>query len=429
MPAVAKAMVSDLSALEPAHAALFPGKRREVRRSLKPWYRGDREVQGRLPGHAGRDDRAGRRLHARGRRDEERDAFALQADIMNGVDPAPQDMTLQNSLFTGHKVKVFLYNQQVTDSMTQSFLELCQEERDTGGRRVRDDADARLRLPVLDAGRGPGPGKGRGRQGLDGELVTTDGCAPAQVGRSSRSRVCRAAVRAHDPRSGQLPDRARRVHGPDRVQRRRQDDDIQGDPRAAGGDRRARALCGLVHARGAAGRRSATCRRASCLTRTFRCARGIWWLSGSTRTGSASRCPRGAGGRSSRRCWRPLTPSASPIRVSASSPAASSSAILIAHALIARPRLLLLDEPLANLDLRSAHEVVALLARIATRAGDSGADLRARDQPAAARDGPRRLPRGRARGQRHHRGGRPRRRPQRARTATTSTSWTFTVAC
>jgi zinc/manganese transport system ATP-binding protein len=38
--------------------------------------------------------------------------------------------------------------------------------------------------------------------------------------------------------------------------------------------------------------------------------------------------------------------------------------ILIAHALIARPRLLLLDEPLANLDLRSAHEVVALLAHI-----------------------------------------------------------------
>jgi len=39
--------------------------------------------------------------------------------------------------------------------------------------------------------------------------------------------------------------------------------------------------------------------------------------------------------------------------------------VLIAHALIARPRLLLLDEPLANLDLRSAHEVVALLARVA----------------------------------------------------------------
>jgi zinc/manganese transport system ATP-binding protein len=39
--------------------------------------------------------------------------------------------------------------------------------------------------------------------------------------------------------------------------------------------------------------------------------------------------------------------------------------ILIAHALISRPRLLLLDEPLANLDLRSAREVVNLLSRIA----------------------------------------------------------------
>ena len=39
--------------------------------------------------------------------------------------------------------------------------------------------------------------------------------------------------------------------------------------------------------------------------------------------------------------------------------------VLIAHALISRPRLLLLDEPLANLDISSEHEVVQLLARIA----------------------------------------------------------------
>jgi zinc/manganese transport system ATP-binding protein len=39
--------------------------------------------------------------------------------------------------------------------------------------------------------------------------------------------------------------------------------------------------------------------------------------------------------------------------------------IMIAHALVSRPELLLLDEPLANLDIANEQEVIALLARIA----------------------------------------------------------------
>ncbi len=39
--------------------------------------------------------------------------------------------------------------------------------------------------------------------------------------------------------------------------------------------------------------------------------------------------------------------------------------VMIAHALIGRPRLLLLDEPLANLDLRSDQGIVAVLAKLA----------------------------------------------------------------
>ena len=40
--------------------------------------------------------------------------------------------------------------------------------------------------------------------------------------------------------------------------------------------------------------------------------------------------------------------------------------VLIAHALISRPKLLLLDEPLANLDIRSSQEIIELLDRIAS---------------------------------------------------------------
>jgi len=53
--------------------------------------------------------------------------WTLQADIMNGVDPSPQDVAAERALFTGHKVKVFLYNQQVTDSLTESFITLAQD--------------------------------------------------------------------------------------------------------------------------------------------------------------------------------------------------------------------------------------------------------------------------------------------------------------
>lgn len=48
--------------------------------------------------------------------------FSFQANVMNDVDPSPQAVSAQNDLFTQHKVKVFVYNQQVTDSLTNGFI-------------------------------------------------------------------------------------------------------------------------------------------------------------------------------------------------------------------------------------------------------------------------------------------------------------------
>src|SRR5262249_33797641 len=55
--------------------------------------------------------------------------WAFQTDVMNGNDPSPQDVSIERSLFTQHKVKVFLYNQQVTDSLTDSLIGLAQASR------------------------------------------------------------------------------------------------------------------------------------------------------------------------------------------------------------------------------------------------------------------------------------------------------------
>jgi zinc/manganese transport system substrate-binding protein len=44
---------------------------------------------------------------------------------MNGVDPSAQDVALERSLLTRHQVRAFLYNRQVTDSLTESLQGLA----------------------------------------------------------------------------------------------------------------------------------------------------------------------------------------------------------------------------------------------------------------------------------------------------------------
>jgi zinc/manganese transport system substrate-binding protein len=127
MPAVAGAIAAGLASLQPAHAAFFKASLARFDASLRPWYRALAEFKAAYPGTpvATTEPVGDYMLQAAGTRNLT--PFRFQQEIMNGVDPAPQDVSLETSLFSGHKVRVFLYNQQVTDSLTQSFLGLARK--------------------------------------------------------------------------------------------------------------------------------------------------------------------------------------------------------------------------------------------------------------------------------------------------------------
>ena len=122
MPALARTLAGDLSAIEPAHASYFQANATRFDRSLTPWYDALKAFASRYPKTpvATTEPVADYMLAAAGA--VNLTPFSFQADIMNGVDPAPQAVTLEDSLFSAHRVKVLLYNQQVTDSLTQSFI-------------------------------------------------------------------------------------------------------------------------------------------------------------------------------------------------------------------------------------------------------------------------------------------------------------------
>ncbi len=121
MPAVAKVMARDLSALDPSNDAYFQSRLNSFDASLQPWFAAIASFKTTYGGTpvAVTEPVADYLLQAMGARILT--PFVFQADIMNGVDPSPEDVTLENGFFTKHQVKVFCYNQQVVDSLTSSI--------------------------------------------------------------------------------------------------------------------------------------------------------------------------------------------------------------------------------------------------------------------------------------------------------------------
>ena len=127
MPAVANAVAAALGQLDPAHASYYKVNAASFIASLSAWNQALAAFKSAHPGTpvATTEPVADYMLQAAGT--DNLTPWSFQADIMNGTDPSPQDVAAQRALFTQHKVKVFLYNQQVTDSLTESYIKLANE--------------------------------------------------------------------------------------------------------------------------------------------------------------------------------------------------------------------------------------------------------------------------------------------------------------
>lgn len=127
MPAVARAVAAAFAAKDPAHAAQYAANEKTFDASLAPWVQALAQIKRTYAGTkvAVTEPVADYMVQAAGL--DIATPFSLQAAIMNGTDPAPQDVSTQQALLASGKARVFLYNQQVTDALTASFLALAKK--------------------------------------------------------------------------------------------------------------------------------------------------------------------------------------------------------------------------------------------------------------------------------------------------------------
>jgi zinc/manganese transport system substrate-binding protein len=125
MPAVANAVAAELAARAPAEAAYFEANARRFEASLGPWRQALASFRRQYGGTriAVTEPVANDMLEAAGCTIAT--PPSLQTAIMNGADPSPQDVAAEEALLSGHEVKALVYNRQVTETLTESFLDLA----------------------------------------------------------------------------------------------------------------------------------------------------------------------------------------------------------------------------------------------------------------------------------------------------------------
>lgn len=127
MPAVAAAAAAFFEATDPAHKAQYQANLKAFDAALAPWKAEIAKVKARYAGapvavtEPVADDllqEAGLKIMT---------PFSYELSVMNDTDPAPQDVAAEEALLRDNKVKLFAYNEQVTDPQTEALLALARQ--------------------------------------------------------------------------------------------------------------------------------------------------------------------------------------------------------------------------------------------------------------------------------------------------------------
>ncbi len=127
MPVAARLIDQALTKQMPAHRAYFSSRLATFDQSLNAWHEALTRVKrgyGRAP-VAVTEPVADYLLAAAGL--TIKTPWAFQAAIMNGTDPSPQDVQIEEDLLRHNRVKVFVYNQQAVDSTTSALLAVARK--------------------------------------------------------------------------------------------------------------------------------------------------------------------------------------------------------------------------------------------------------------------------------------------------------------
>ncbi|CAA7601974.1 Periplasmic solute binding protein, ZnuA-like [Acididesulfobacillus acetoxydans] len=125
MPKVAAPIAKDLERQLPSEKPYFEDQLTKFNDSLKTWH-DDLNQLHKAYGNTGvavTEPVADYMLEAA--QLQVKTPWGFQAAVMNGTDPSPQDVKIQQNLLIDKQVKVLIYNQQAVDSATTALLQLA----------------------------------------------------------------------------------------------------------------------------------------------------------------------------------------------------------------------------------------------------------------------------------------------------------------